>query len=43
MTKSQALQLRASEIRTRLTEIAGLEGDALTDEIRGECDTLTTE
>ena len=43
MTTSQALQVRASEIRTRLTEIAGLEGDALTDEIRGECDTLTTE
>lgn len=43
MTNSQKLQLRASEIRTRLTEIAGLEGDALTDEIRGECDTLTTE
>ena len=43
MTKSQTLQIRASEIRTRLTEIAGLEGDALTDEIRGECDTLTTE
>ena len=43
MTKSQKFQLRASEIRSRLTEIAGLEGDALTAEIRTECDTLTTE
>ena len=43
MTKSQTLDLRASEIRTRLNEIAGLEGDALTDEIRTESDTLATE
>ena len=43
MTNSQKLQLRASEIRTRLTEIAAVDGDALTDEIRTECDTLTTE
>ena len=43
MTTSQKLQLRASEIRTRLTEIAGLDGDALTDEIRTESDTLVTE
>ena len=38
--KRKQLQLRASEIRTRLTEIAGLDGDALTDEIRTESDTL---
>ena len=43
MTKSQKFQLRASEIRSRLTEIAALEGDALTTEIRGECDILTAE
>ena len=43
MIDSQKLELRASEIRTRLNEIAGLEGDALTDEIRTECDKLTGE
>ena len=43
MVESQKLTLRASEIRTRLSEIAGLEGDALTAEIRTETDTLTTE
>ena len=43
MTTSQKLQLRASEIRTRLAEIAGLADDALTDEIRSESDKLTTE
>ena len=43
MTESQRLTVRASEIRQRLNEIAGLEGDALTDEIRAEGDTLNTE
>lgn len=43
MTESQRLTVRASEIRQRLNEIAGLEGDALTDEIRGEGDKLNTE
>ncbi len=43
MKDSQRLQLRASEIRTRLAEIAGLADDALTDEIRSESDKLTTE
>ena len=43
MTKSQKLTVRASEIRQRLNEIAGLEGDALTDEVRAEESTLTTE
>ena len=43
MTKSQQLALRRSEIRQRLNEIAGLEGDALTDEIRAESDRLTAE
>ncbi len=43
MTKSQTLALRRSSIRQRLNEIAGLEGDALTDEIRAECDRLTAE
>ena len=43
MTNAQKLTIRASEIRQRLNEIAGLEGDALTDEIRQESDALTTE
>ena len=43
MTETQRLTVRASEIRQRLNEIAGLEGDALTDEIRTESDTLNTE
>lgn len=40
---SQKLELRASEIRQRLNEISGLEGDALTDEIRSEADRLQAE
>ena len=43
MTNSQRLTLRASEIRQRLNEIAGLDGDALTDEIRAESARLGTE
>lgn len=43
MTESQRLTVRASEIRQRLNEIAGLEGDALTDEIRSEGDGLNSE
>ena len=43
VTDSQKLELRASEIRQRLNEIAGLEGDALNDEVRGEADKLHTE
>ena len=43
MTNAQKLTIRASEIRQRLNEIAGLEGDALTDEVRQESDALTTE
>ena len=43
MTEAQKLQVRGSEIRQRLNEIAGLEGDALTTEIRSESDTLTVE
>ena len=36
MTTAQKLAIRLSEIRQRLNEIAGLEGDAVTDEIRAE-------
>ena len=43
MTNSQKLTVRASEIRQRLNEISGLEGDALTEEVRAESDALTTE
>ena len=43
MTNAQKLAIRLSEIRQRLNEIAGLEGDALTDEVRAEADRLTTE
>ena len=43
MTDSQRLQVRASEIRTRLNAIAGLADDAMTDEVRSETDRLTGE
>ena len=43
MFRSQTLAIRLSEIRQRLNEVAGLEGDALTDEIRAEADKLTGE
>ena len=43
MTNKQKLELRLSEIRTRLNEISGLEGEAFTDEIRTESDTLAVE
>ena len=43
MTNAQKLEVRASEIRQRLNEISGLEGDGLTDEIRTESDTLQSE
>ena len=40
MKDSQKLQIRASEIRSRLAEIAGLTDDAVTAEIRTESDAL---
>ena len=43
MTNTQRLTIRASEIRQRLNEIAGLATDALTDVIRTETDTLANE
>ena len=43
MTLSQTLSIRLSEIRQRLNAVAGLEGDAFTDEIRAESDRLTAE
>ena len=41
MTKSQKLEIRASEIREKLNELSGAE--SLTDEQRSEVETLTTE
>lgn len=43
MTPRQKIELRRSEVRKRLGDIAGLEGDALTDEVREERDTLMVE
>lgn len=43
MQDSQKHQIRASEIRTRLAEIAALPDDGMTDEIRSEADRLGTE
>ena len=43
MTQTQKLTMRASEIRQRLNEVAGLTGEAFTDEIRQESDKLTGE
>ena len=43
MTPAQKIELRTSEVRQRLNTIAGLEGDALTPEIREEAATLHSE
>ena len=43
MTDAQRIQLRLSEVRQRLNEIAGTEGEDFTDEIRAEADALQTE
>ena len=43
MTNAQKLAIRLSEIRQRLNEIAGLEPDAVTDEVRAEADRLAGE
>lgn len=43
MTPKQKIELRRSEVRKRLGEIAALEGDALTDEVREERDGLMVE
>ena len=41
MTNRQKIEIRRSETIQRLNELAGLEGEALTDELRAEMDTLT--
>ena len=43
MTNAQKIRLRLSQVRQRLNEVAGLEGDAFTDEIRAEAGTLQGE
>ena len=43
MTNLQKIALRLSEVRSRLNEISGLEGEAFTDEIRSESETLGNE
>ena len=43
MTNAQKLAIRLSEIRQRLNEIAGLEPDAMTEEVRAEADKLAGE
>ena len=43
MTNAQRIRLRLSQVRSRLNEIAGLEGDDFTDEIRTEAGTLQRE
>ena len=43
MTNAQKIRLRLSQVRQRLNEISGLEGDAFTDEIRTEAEALQTE
>ena len=43
MTPKQKLEIRMSEVRQRLNEVAGLEGDAFTDDVRAEAATLTAE
>ena len=43
MTNTQKITLRLSEVRSRLNEISGLEGDVFTPEIRAESEALTNE
>ena len=43
MTEKDRIDVRISKVRARLNEISALEGDALTEEIRSEAASLTTE
>ena len=43
VTNAQKIRLRLSQVRSRLNEISGLEGDAFTDEVRSEAVSLQTE
>ena len=43
MTNLQKVTLRLSEVRSRLNEISGIQGDAFTEEIRNEASALQAE
>ena len=43
MTPKQRIELRLSEVRTRLNVISGIEGEEFTDEVRNEADSLQSE
>ena len=43
MTNKQKIEIRLSEVRSRLNEISGIESDVFTEKIRGEAATLQTE
>ena len=43
MTNKQKIEIRLSEVRSRLNEIAGIEGEAFTDEIRNEAAQIQAE
>ena len=43
MTNKQKIELRLSKVRSRLNEIAGLDGEGFTDEVREELDGLESE
>ena len=43
MTNAQKIALRLSEVRQRLNEVSGLEGDTFTDEVRSEAEGLQVE
>ena len=43
MTKAQKIELRLSQVKQRLNEIGGLEGEAFTDEVRCESEALERE
>ncbi len=43
MTNAQKIRLRLSQVRQRLNEISGLEGDDFTDDIRAEAGSLQSE
>ena len=43
MTNTQKIRLRLSQVRSRLNQISGLEGDGFTSEIRSEAESLQTE
>ena len=43
MTNAQKIELRLSQVKQRLNEISGIEGEAFTDEVRSESEALGRE